>query len=105
MAAVAPVHDLAPAMPVLPVDAIRQAMAANDWPQAAELLAMHQHELAGALSRIDWAKADRGPWMDLLLAQRQLIAEIETQRDRVGIALARLHDDHRGARAWLRELA
>ena len=92
-------------VPALPVAAIRLAIAGQDWTQATSLLAAHQHELADAMDRVDWSTADRGPWMDLLIVQRELTAELERQRVEVADALARLNEDHRGARAWLRELA
>jgi hypothetical protein len=95
----------APAVPVLPVDEIRRAIAAHDWARATGLMAAHQQELAAAMRQIDWSSVNRGPWMDLLLAQRDLMAELEQERARVSEALNRLNDDHRGARAWLRELA
>ena len=94
-----------PRIPALPAEEIRRALEDGDWPQAAELLAMHQHELSSALSQVDWSSVDRGPWMDLLLAQRALLGELQDARSRVSTALARLNEDHRGARAWLRELA
>lgn len=94
-----------PSVPALPVAAIRLAIAGQDWAQATGLLAAHQQELAVAMGQVDWSTADRGPWLDLLLAQRELMVELEHQRAQVADALARLNEDHRGARAWLRELA
>lgn len=92
-------------VPRLPADEIRNAIEVGDWPRATELLAMHQHELADALASLDRSTATPGPWLDLLLAQRALLAEIHIARDKVAHALMRLTEDHRGARAWLRELA
>lgn len=94
-----------PAVPVLPVDEIRRTIAAHEWEQATALMAIHQQELAAAMRLVDWSSVDRGPWMDLLLAQRDLMTGLEQERTRVSEALNRLYDDHRGARAWLRELA
>ena len=94
-----------PAVPVLPVDEIRRAIAAHDWEQATAQMAMHQQELAAAMRQVDWSSVDRGPWMDLLVAQRGLMSELEGERAQVAEALARLNEGHRGARAWLRELA
>lgn len=98
-----PVVD--PAVPRLPATEIRQAIEDGDWPLAAGLLASHQQELAQALAGLDRPLQAREPWLDLLLAQRALLAELHSARNRVGDALARLADDHRGARAWLKELA
>ena len=92
-------------VPYLPADEIRNAIEAGDWPRAAELLAGHQRELAQALALLDPSTLVREPWRDLLLAQRALLAELHTARDAVAEVLARLTEDHRGARAWLRELA
>ena len=92
-------------VPALPVAAVRLAMAGEDWTQATGLLAAHQQEVADAMAQVDWSTADRGPWMELLLAQRELTAELDRQRTQVACALARLNEDHRGAKAWLKELA
>ena len=92
-------------VPHLPADKIRHAIDSGEWTQAAELLAMHQHELAYALRKVDWATCDRGPWLELLLAQRALLGELQAARGQISTALERLNADHRGARAWLRELA
>jgi hypothetical protein len=66
---------------------------------------MHQSELAETLATTDLSSVAREPWFDLLLAQRALLAELREARERVAEALARLTEDHRRARAWLRELA
>lgn len=98
MSAVAPV-------PVLPAAQIREAIEAQDWPRATGLLAEHQRELATALAALDRSTMIREHWLDLLLAQRALLGELHAARTKVATALARLGEDHRGARAWLRELA
>ena len=72
-----------PSVPSLPVAAIHLAIAGQDWAQATTLLATHQQELADAMGQVDWSKADRGPWLDLLVAQRELMAELELQRANV----------------------
>lgn len=92
-------------VPHLPAAEIRHAIEAGDWPRATELLALHQHELAEALAATDLSSVACEPWFDLLLAQRALLAELRDARNRVAEALARLTEDHRRARAWLRELA
>lgn len=92
-------------IPSLPAVEIRTAIEASDWPQATTLLAEHQRVLAEALAAVDLASTSHEPWLDLLLAQRALLAELRVARDEVGASLARLSQDHRGARAWLRELA
>jgi hypothetical protein len=92
-------------VPFLPADDIRRAITLHDWEQAAALIAGHQQALVMAMGQVDWSSVDRGPWMDLLLAQRDLMTELEQERARVSEALNRVNQDHRGARAWLRELA
>lgn len=91
-------------VPVLPAAQIREAIEAHDWPGATGLLAEHQRELAAALAVLDRSTLVREHWLDLLLAQRALLGELHAARSRVATALARLGEDHRGARAWLREL-
>jgi len=92
-------------VPDLPAAEIRAAIDTSDWPQATALLAEHQRALAEALAAKDLASMPREPWVDLLLAQRALLGELRIARDRVEGSLNRLNQDHRGARAWLRELA
>ncbi|MFD0738998.1 hypothetical protein ACFQZQ_06855 [Lysobacter koreensis] len=92
-------------IPVLPVAQIRAAIEAHDWALATDLLGEHQRALAAALAATDLTSTPHEPWLDLLLAQRALLGELRVARDRVGTALARLSQEHRGARAWLRELA
>lgn len=92
-------------IPTLPVTEIRAAIADSNWPQAAALLDQHQQTLDQALSGVDLATTDCAPWMDLLLAQRELLEEMRVARDAVGDALAQLTQGHRGALGWLREMA
>lgn len=92
-------------IPSLPAVEIRTAIEASDWPQATALLGEHQRALTEALAAVDLASTPREPWLDLLLAQRALLEELRVARDRVGVSLTRLNQDHCGARAWLRELA
>lgn len=92
-------------IPSLPTEQIHAAIEASDWPQATTLLAAHQRELTEALAAVDLATTPREPWLNLLLAQRALLDELRVARDNVESALTRLSRDHRGARAWLRELA
>lgn len=98
-------HAAVALVPFLPADDIRGAIVAHDWSRAETLMATHQREVADAMGQVDWASADRGPWMELLQAQRALTAELEAEREQVADALARLNQNHRGARAWLKELA
>ena len=91
-------------VPVLPAAQMREAIEAADWPRATELLALHQRELAEALAVLDRSTWVREHWHDLLLAQRALLGEMHAARAEVVAALARLGQDHRGARAWLTEL-
>ncbi|HEY5612811.1 MAG TPA: hypothetical protein VIK70_04380 [Lysobacter sp.] len=92
-------------VPGLPVAEIRAAIEASDWPLATGLLGEHQRALTKALAAMDLASMPREPWLDLLLAQRALLGELRIARDQVEGSLTRLNQDHRGARAWLRELA
>ena len=92
-------------VPGLPAAEIRAAIDAGDWPRATELLGEHQRALTQALAAVDLAANPREPWLDLLVAQRALLLELRIARDQVGASLSRLNQDHRGARAWLRELA
>ena len=92
-------------VPHLPAAEIRHAIEAGDWPRATELLAMHQSALAETLATTALSSVAREPWCELLIAQRALLAVLREARERVAEALARLTEDHRRARAWLRELA
>lgn len=92
-------------VPALPAQEIRLAIEADDWDRATTLLFEHQHALAQALAAVDLRVEPREPWLELLLAQRALMAELHAARNRVEAALHQLNQDHRGARAWLRELA
>lgn len=92
-------------IPSLPAEWIRAAIDAHDWPRATALLAEHQRALAESLAAVDLAAIPHEPWLGLLRDQRALLDELRDARNTVGAALARLGEDHRGARAWLRELA
>ena len=92
-------------VPALPAAEVRVAIEAHDWPLATALLGEHQRLLTQSLAAVDLASTPREPWLDLLVAQRALLLEVRIARDLVGASLARLNHDHRGARAWLRELA
>lgn len=92
-------------IPNLPTAQIRTAIDASDWSHATALLADHQRALAEALAAADLSTTPHEPWLDLLFAQRALLGELRVARDEVEVALTRLGQDHRGARAWLRELA
>lgn len=90
---------------LLPAARIRTAIACDDWELATGLLGEHHHALVSALAKADLADEPIGPWRELLLEQRSLIGELQAARAEAGQALAKLGHDHRGARAWLRELA
>ena len=96
--------DLGAVVPLLPAADIRAAIDANDWPLATALLGEHQRALVEALAAVDLASTPREPWLNLLLAQRAMLEELRVARDSVEASLTRLNQDHRGARAWLREL-
>ncbi len=92
-------------VPVLPTAGIRAAIGADDWAHASELLAEHQRLLVSALAKTDLARESIAPWRELLLEQRALQDEVRIARDQAAQALDKLGRDHRGAKAWLRELA
>jgi hypothetical protein len=92
-------------IPALPADGVRAAIAAEDWDLASELLQAHEGAVVAALAGIDLDTAPRAPWLELLAAQRALAAELVAAREDVAHALARLGQDQRAARAWMRALA
>lgn len=92
--------------PALPVDAVRAAIAAEDWTCAAGLLHTHAQTVVAAFPRGAAATgASAAPWRELLAQQQALAEEIRKARDEAGQALAKLGQDQRGARAWARALA
>lgn len=92
-------------VPVLPAAHVRAAIEAEDWARATDLLAGHQRALTSALATTDLAREPVAPWRALLLEQQALQDELRNARDAAARALDKLGRDHRGARAWLRELA
>lgn len=89
-------------IPALPVAAIREAIARDDWAAAEALLAGHEDELRAAFEDESQAEARcRESWLQLLAAQRDLIDELRTARDEAGRALDRLGRDRRGVAAYL----
>lgn len=92
-------------VPQLPAEHIRDAIATGDWSLANELLSLHQSELAKALQTADRSDAARESWAALQLAHQSFLAELRIARDQAADALARVAEDQRRARAWLRELA
>ncbi len=91
-------------VPALPAAAIGQAIGVEDFDQAAELLARHQHQLVVALAGADLNTADRAPWLQLLAEHRGLMGQLRAARDTAAMELARLDAGRRGANAWLRAL-
>ena len=91
--------------PSLPVEQVRAAVDAGDWGLARRLLGEHQLALRDALAQADLRSQPLTPWHELLTAQRTLQAELHASREQVAQQLEKLGSDHRGARAWLRELA
>lgn len=94
-----------PPVPSLPAAEVRAAIEAHDWPLATALLDEHQRATMQALAAVDLAASPREPWLDLQQGQCALLAELRAARDAAEASLARLNQDHRGARGWLRELA
>lgn len=92
-------------IPVLPTMHVRAAIQADDWAHATHLLAQHQHALVSALATTDLTRESAAPWRELLLQQHALEDEVRVARDQAAQALEKLGRDHRGARAWQRELS
>lgn len=91
--------------PALPTVELRAAIAVEDWPLATRLLEAHRRTLADALAQVDFSRESTAPWHELLATQRTLRDELVQARERAACALAKLDQDLRGSRAWLRELA
>ncbi len=98
-------HPALDRVPELPADAVRAAIAAEDWDTAASLLESHHGEIVLALAKVDLKVVARQPWLDLLAAHGVLIEELRAARDAASEELARLGHGRRGANAWLRALA
>jgi len=92
-------------IPTLPVEPIRAAMQAHDWPLAAALLDEHQLALSLALAAADLTTSPHEPWQALLIAQRSLLNELRAARDSAALELSHLGQNHRGAHAYLQALA
>lgn len=89
-------------IPTLPAAAIREAIAGGDWDAADALLSRHEAELRALCTQDSLAEArQREAWIELLSAQRALIAELRAARDDAGAALERLGRDRRGVSAYL----
>lgn len=90
-------------IPVLPVEAIRAALAASEWDTAEALMAGHEAELRAACTPESLAEARcRESWLALLAAQRDLVEELRAARDEAGRALDRLGRERRGVSAYLK---
>lgn len=92
-------------VPALPVYAVHDAIADEDWDTAMRLLDRHHAEIVFALSRVDLKTAPRQPWLDLLDEHRHLLDALRIARDAASAELASFSRDRRGTNAWLRELA
>ena len=89
-------------IPALPVQAIRAAIADDDWATAEALLAEHEAALRGACTPESLAEAGcREAWMQLLAAQRGLVEELRGARDGAARELDRMARDRRGVSAYL----
>ena len=98
-------HPALDRVPELPSEAVRAAIALEDWDAAAGLLESHHGEIVFALSKVDLKVSARQPWLDLLAAHGVLIEELRVARDAASEELARLGHGRRGAAAWMRALA
>ncbi|WP_238346124.1 hypothetical protein [Luteimonas saliphila] len=92
-------------IPVLPVDEVRAAIAADAWDRANALLQAHDRAVVAAVAGVDFSTQPQAPWRALLAAQQALADEVRAARDEVGRSLDKLHQDQRGARAWRQALA
>jgi hypothetical protein len=94
-------------VPVLPVVELREAIEAGDWHAASNLIGEHHSELIEALALRDAtndpAASPPAAWVELLLAQRAMLAELRDARDAAARKLAQLGHDRRGARAYLQQ--
>lgn len=94
-----------PTVPALPVDAVRAAIAVDDFDEAMRLLDVHHGAIVWALSHVDLKTSPRQPWLDLVAGHAALVEEMTTARDAASALLAQCARDRRGAAAWMRELA
>ena len=88
--------------PMLPTDAIRACIAANDFDGAHALLVEHENVLRASFA--DGSAAEKGcreSWLELLAAQRGLIEELRTARDDAQRTLERMGRDGRAIKAYL----
>lgn len=92
-------------VPALPVYAVHDAIADEDWEAAMRLLDAHHAAIVLALSKVDLKSAPRQPWLDLLDEHRHLLDTMRIARDAAAAELASFNRDRRGTNAWLRELA
>lgn len=92
-------------IPELPAAEVRAAIADEDWELASALVQAYGEAVVAAAGQVDFDRQPRGPWLDLLAAQRVLVDEIVAARDATARALEKLGRDQRGARAWHRALA
>ncbi len=88
-------------VPVLPVADLRAAIEAGDFSAADHLIAAHHRALVAALATTDLSAGAHPAWDDLLHTQRAMLAELRSARDDSAREMARLGNDHRGARAYL----
>ena len=91
------------ALPILPAEEIRAAAATGDWVRATELVRGHDHAVRAAW--IDPPAEEQLPaWRDLL-AEQQLMLELQQRRDEAADAIARLQREGRAAHRYLSQAA
>ena len=89
-------------IPALPTEALRDAIAADEWELAAQLLAQHEHAMRSALAQNPPRSDDaQQPWLALLSAQRAMLEELRVARDETARQLQQLQQDKRGVKAYL----
>lgn len=89
-------------IPRLPVEAVRHAMSEGDWDAASSLLASHDDAVQRKLESGTLSADELAQWQSLLVEQLELLAELQTARDRTGQRLRELAQQRRGMNAYLR---
>ncbi len=95
------------APPVLPVDALREALGRADLDAATALVDAHDRAVRQTLNAHDAALLDprqAQAWLQLQQAQQAMLDELEARRDQAGEQLQQLQRHQRGANAYLQAM-
>ena len=93
--------------PVLPVDALREALGRADLDAAAALVDAHDRAVRQALTAMDAALLDPRQiqaWMNLMEAHQAMLEELGQRRDFVADQLQQLQRHQRSANAYLQAM-